>query len=139
MSEKELIFSARKKDFRIDTFRAGGKGGQKQNKTDSGVRITHIESGLAAESREERSQHQNKKIAFERLVPKLVEFYVQKEQRERYAAGDEVVRSYHEPNDRVTDHETGKTCSYRQTIGKGDISELIEARILAMAFREMQH
>lgn len=65
---KQLLFSLTKKDFRIDTFRAGGKGGQKQNKTDSGVRITHIESGAVGESREERSQHQNKKIAFERLV-----------------------------------------------------------------------
>jgi protein subunit release factor B len=39
---KELLFSLTKKDFRIDTFRAGGKGGQKQNKTSSGVRVTHI-------------------------------------------------------------------------------------------------
>lgn len=65
---KELLFSLTKKDFRIDTFRAGGKGGQKQNKTSSGVRITHIESGAVGESREERSQHQNKKLALNRLV-----------------------------------------------------------------------
>jgi protein subunit release factor A len=65
---KELLFSLTKKDFRIDTFRSGGKGGQYQNCTDSGVRITHIESGAAGESREERSQYTNKKIALERLV-----------------------------------------------------------------------
>jgi len=65
---KELLFSVTKKDFRIDTFRAGGKGGQKQNKTSSGVRITHIESGAVGESREERSQHLNKEIAFKRCV-----------------------------------------------------------------------
>ena len=65
---KELLFSITKKDFRIDTFRCGGKGGQKQNKTSSGVRITHIESGAVGESREERSQVQNKKIAFSRLI-----------------------------------------------------------------------
>lgn len=65
---KELLFSVTKKDFRIDTFRSGGKGGQHQNTTDSGVRITHIESGAIGESRDERSQGQNKKIAFERLV-----------------------------------------------------------------------
>lgn len=68
MAERELLFSLTKKDFRIDTFRAGGKGGQKQNKTESGVRVTHIESGAVGESREERSQHQNKKIAFKRCV-----------------------------------------------------------------------
>ena len=65
---KELLFSLGKKDFRIDTFRSGGKGGQHQNKTNSGVRITHPESGAVGESREERSQLQNKKKAFERLV-----------------------------------------------------------------------
>lgn len=65
---KELLFSLTKKDFRIDTFRSGGKGGQHQNTTDSGVRVTHIESGAVGESREERSQHQNKKKAFERLT-----------------------------------------------------------------------
>jgi protein subunit release factor A len=65
---RELLFSITKKDFRIDTFRAGGKGGQKQNKTSSGVRITHIESGAVGESREHRSQAQNKKTAFERCI-----------------------------------------------------------------------
>lgn len=65
---KELLFSITRKDFRIDTFRAGGKGGQKQNKTNSGVRITHIESGAVGESREERSQHVNKERAFKRCI-----------------------------------------------------------------------
>lgn len=50
---KELLFSLTKKDFRIETFRSGGKGGQHQNKTDSGVRIVHLESGAVGESREE--------------------------------------------------------------------------------------
>lgn len=43
---RQLIFSARRKDFRIDVFRSGGPGGQHQNKTSSGVRITHLHSGL---------------------------------------------------------------------------------------------
>ena len=68
MSSKEKIFSIPASEFRIDTFRAGGKGGQKQNKTDSGVRITHIKSGAVGEARDERSQPQNKKNAFRRCV-----------------------------------------------------------------------
>lgn len=68
MREKELLFSLTKKDFRMEAFRSGGKGGQYQNTCDSGVRITHAESGAVGESRDERSQLQNKKKAFERLV-----------------------------------------------------------------------
>lgn len=65
---RELLFSLTKDDFEVQTFRSGGKGGQHQNKTNSGVRIIHKESGARGESREERSQLQNKKIAFKRLV-----------------------------------------------------------------------
>jgi len=132
MSERRLIFSARRRDFRVDYFRCGGKGGQKQNKTSSGCRITHIESGLSSESRVHRSQHQNKKAAFLKLADKLVAFYVNQDDAERFAAGERVVRSYHEPNDRVTDHGSGKRYSYRQTVGRGDLSRLIEDRRLAL-------
>ena len=65
---REKAFSITKKDLEVQTFRAGGKGGQKQNKTDSGVRIIHRESGAVGESRTERSQYQNKKLALRRLT-----------------------------------------------------------------------
>src|SRR3990172_8558396 len=63
----KLLFSYSKKDFRIDTFRSGGKGGQNQNKRDTGVRITHLESGFSAESREHRTQQQNWQSAWDKL------------------------------------------------------------------------
>ena len=66
--KKELLFSIYKKDFNIQTFKSGGPGGQHQNKTDSGVRITHIESGAVGESRTDKSQHRNKKLALKRLT-----------------------------------------------------------------------
>lgn len=68
--ERELLFSLSKEkgDFIVETFRAGGKGGQNQNKVETGVRIRHPESGAVAECREERSQLQNKRKAFLRLV-----------------------------------------------------------------------
>ena len=56
------------KDCRVDTFRAGGPGGQRQNKVSSGVRIIHEPSGAVGEARDERSQLQNKKLAFRRMV-----------------------------------------------------------------------
>ena len=127
---RQLIWSASKKDFRVDTFRGQGPGGQHRNKTDSAVRITHIESGLSASSQSEKSQRVNKKIAFHRLVSLLLDKYVYKEKRKpRCQSGTEVTRSYHEPEDRVTDHVTGKKFSYRHTIGKGEIGTLIENRL----------
>lgn len=66
--KKELLFSIRKVDFDIQTFKSGGKGGQHQNKTDSGVRIKHRDSGAVGECRSTRSQHRNKRIALDRLV-----------------------------------------------------------------------
>lgn len=66
--ERELLFSITKKDFRIDTFRSGGKGGQNQNSRDTGVRIVHEISGAVGESRSQRTQGLNKKLAFKHLV-----------------------------------------------------------------------
>ena len=68
MKKKELLYSLTKKDFKLQTFRSGGPGGQHQNKRNTGVRITHSESGAVGESREHKSQLQNKKAALRRLV-----------------------------------------------------------------------
>lgn len=65
---KELLFSVTKKDLEIQTFCSGGKGGQHQNKVETGVRIIHRESGAVGEARDSRSQHGNKKAAFLRMV-----------------------------------------------------------------------
>lgn len=65
---RELLFSVTLDDCIVQHFRSGGKGGQHQNKTDSGTRIIHAPSGARGESREERSQLANKKRAFKRMV-----------------------------------------------------------------------
>jgi protein subunit release factor B len=65
---KQLLFSVTKNDLKIDTFRAGGPGGQNQNKRETGVRITHPASGAVGIARENRTQEANKKAAFHRLV-----------------------------------------------------------------------
>jgi RF-1 domain len=69
---KTKLFSVTKKDLRIDTFRSGGKGGQNQNKVESGVRIMHIPSQAVGEGREERSQLLNKRLAFRRMAESTV-------------------------------------------------------------------
>jgi protein subunit release factor A len=65
-SDEELLAQCR-----VDTFRAGGKGGQHQNKTESGVRLVHLPTGVRATARNERSQHRNRSVALERLRRKL--------------------------------------------------------------------
>lgn len=65
---KELLFSVTLKDCDVQAFQAGGKGGQHQNHSNTGVRVTHRASGAVGESREQRSQLMNKKAAFRRMT-----------------------------------------------------------------------
>jgi protein subunit release factor B len=65
---KKLLFSITKDDCVFQTFRSGGKGGQNQNKVESGVRVIHPPSGAIGESREHRDQLQNKRSAFRRMA-----------------------------------------------------------------------
>ncbi|KKL84113.1 hypothetical protein LCGC14_1967940, partial [marine sediment metagenome] len=96
---RNLLFSARKKDFNVETMRGTGSGGQKRNKTDSCVRITHISTGMSEYCCETPSQHRNKATAFQRLAKRLVQMVRQKDQKKRYAAGKKTIRTYHEPED----------------------------------------
>lgn len=68
MSGRELVLSVTLADCDVQTFRSGGKGGQNQNKRDTGVRVVHRASGARGEARDERSQLQNKKLAFRRMA-----------------------------------------------------------------------
>jgi protein subunit release factor A len=67
-TERRLLFSVTRKDFEMQVFRSGGKGGQNQNKVNSGVRLIHHPSGARGEARDSRDQPQNKRSAFERLL-----------------------------------------------------------------------
>ncbi len=71
---KTKLFSVTDKDLKWDYFRAGGNGGQKQNKTSSACRVTHLASGVACESREQRQQIQNRREALRKLAahPKFI-------------------------------------------------------------------
>ncbi len=121
-----------KKDFRRDTFFAGGKGGQNQNKVETGVRLTCLKTGLSAEGREERSQLANHNIAFYRLVDKLVAHYQEEEKSikiGRIKSATEEIRVYKDKTSLVKDSLTGVTGDYKETLD-GSIGKFIKARML---------
>src|SRR5687767_14203136 len=91
----------------MDTFRSGGKGGQNQNKVESGVRFTHLETGISAECREHRDQIRNKREAFRKLAERLVAYVLRNEVRERVPLAQETIRTYHAVDNRVKDHLSG--------------------------------
>src|SRR5262249_56746909 len=85
--EGQIEIEIRPDELRRDTFRSGGPGGQHQNKTESGVRYTHLPTGVAAESRSQRSQHKNDEMALKMLKAKLFQI---EEQKKRGAGEEEV-------------------------------------------------
>ncbi|HLE25255.1 MAG TPA: peptide chain release factor 1 [Thermodesulfobacteriota bacterium] len=126
------------KDLRIDTFRAGGKGGQHVNKTDSAVRITHLPTGIVASCQNERSQHQNRVVAMKVLRARLYEIEEKKREseisnmrRSMVGSGDrsEKIRTYNFSQNRITDHRIGLTLYRLDAALDGDLEELIQALI----------
>ena len=126
----------KKDDLKTDTFRSSGAGGQHVNKTESGVRFTHIPTGIVSESTDGRSQIKNREIALNRLYSKIYE--AQKEAHDSKVAstrkslvgsGDrsDKIRTYNYPQNRVTDHRIGLTLYSLDKIVQGDIEEIIEA------------
>jgi protein subunit release factor B len=83
MAQRELLFSVTLADCDVDTFRCGGNGGQNVNKRDTGVRVTHRASGARGQATDERSQLQNKKLAFRRMAEsKLFSAWVARQSHE---------------------------------------------------------
>lgn len=124
---RELIHSFRKKDFRIETFRGHGAGGQHRNKTDSCVRITHIETGLSAIGTEHKEQSRNKKLAFERLGKRIEEHYKKEFSRPKERK-TEVIRSYNEKRNDIVDHRTGKKYNFKKVLLNDGLDEIIQER-----------
>lgn len=129
-----------KSDLKVDTFRASGAGGQHVNKTESGVRFTHLPTGVVTESTEARSQHQNREIALQRLYQKLQEMEQEKVQSEMSSlrksivgTGDrsEKIRTYNYPQNRLTDHRINLTLYNLDNVLDGKLEEIIEALQMA--------
>ena len=125
----------RPEDLRIDTYRAGGAGGQHVNKTDSAVRITHLPTGIVVQCQNERSQYKNKAFAMKVLRSRLYEYYKEERDKEREKLEQEKkdiswgnqIRSYtFQPYTLVKDHRTKHEIGNIQAVMDGEIDPFIE-------------
>jgi peptide chain release factor 2 len=125
-------------DLKVDTFRASGAGGQHVNKTESGVRFTHIPTGIVVASTQDRSQHRNRDIAMQMLKARLYELELQK--REQIAAAAEAgktdigwghqIRSYVlQPYQMVKDLRTGVEKGNPAAVLDGELDDFMAAAL----------
>jgi len=144
---EEVEIEIRNEDLRIDVFRSSGPGGQCVNTTDSAVRVTHLPTGLAVASQQEKSQHRNKEIAMRILRARLLERQQQVEadkqaadKRAQVGTGDrsERIRTYNFPQNRVTDHRYGVSVFNLPTLMEGELEPLFEQIIKVDSERRLE-
>jgi peptide chain release factor 2 len=140
--DDDIVVDINEVDLKIDTYRAGGAGGQHVNKTDSAVRITHMPTGIVVQCQNERSQHSNKARAMKLLRSRMYDFELAK--REAKASEDaksrlriewgSQIRSYVLfPYQQVNDHRTELKTSDVDGVLDGDLDELIRTYLLKAA------
>jgi peptide chain release factor 1 len=124
-------------DLQIDTYRAGGAGGQHVNKTESAVRIKHIPTGVIVTCQDQRSQLQNRDKAMRVLRAKLYELQLEEKAaaenvvRRAIGGGDrsDKVRTYHFVQNRVTDHRINFTSHNLGAVMDGDLQDIVNALV----------
>ena len=143
----EIEVDIRTEDLRIDTFRAGGPGGQKVNKTESAIRITHLPTGIVVQCQDEKSQHKNKSKAMRVLRSRIFETKQRQadearaeQRRTLIGTGDrsQRIRTYNFPQGRVTDHRIGLTLYKIDQVLQGNLDELI-SQLLEFDRQERLH
>lgn len=130
------VVQIKPEDIRLDLFRAQGAGGQKVNKTESAVRITHLPTGIVVQCQDERSQHKNKSQAMKVLATRLLDRARSEdaakqasERKLQVGSGDrsERIRTYNFPQNRVTDHRINMTIYNLKVFIEGEMDELMDA------------
>jgi peptide chain release factor 1 len=125
-------------DYRIDKFHASGPGGQHVNKTESAIRLTHYESGIAVQCQDEKSQHKNLAKALRELKARLYDQKRQEEVQKRadqrkslIGSGDrsQRIRTYNFPENRLTDHRINLTLYKLDQIIAGNVQQVSDALI----------
>lgn len=128
-------------DLRIDTFRAGGKGGQNVQKNDTAVRITHLPTNTVVQCQSERSQHRNKDLAMKVLKSRLYEMELEKQREEKAAVeatkkkiewGSQIRSYVLHPYKMVKDHRTGMEVGNAEGVLDGDLEGLIRSYLLSV-------
>ncbi|MBI4374020.1 MAG: peptide chain release factor 2 [Deltaproteobacteria bacterium] len=138
--EEEVDIEIKETDLRVDTFRSSGAGGQKVNKTDSAVRLTHLPTGIVVACQNERSQHRNRATAMKLLKARLYELEMKKKQeaRDRVEAGKAAInfgsqiRSYVlHPYRLVKDHRTDFEVGNADSVLDGEIDPFVRRFLLS--------
>lgn len=132
----EIDIQIDQSDLRIDTYCASGPGGQCVNTTYSAVRITHLPTNTVVQSQDQRSQIQNREVCMQMLRARLYEMELERQQAEQGAKRQsqighgnrsEKIRTYNQPQDRVTDHRIGFNSTYNAVLLGSGLSDVIEA------------
>jgi len=138
--DDDIDIEVEEKDIRIDTYRASGAGGQHVNKTESAIRITHIETGIVVQCQNDRSQHKNKASAMKMLKSRLYELELERQMAEKQGvAKSEIgwghqIRSYvMQPYQQVKDTRSGIGYSNVDGILDGDLDKMIEDVLIAQS------
>jgi len=136
--DDDIAITIDDKDIRIDTYRSSGAGGQHVNKTESAIRITHIETGVVVQCQNDRSQHKNKATAMKMLKSRLYELELEEQKAKKAGiAKSEIgwghqIRSYvMQPYQQVKDTRSNLTYSNVSAILDGDIDKMIEGVLIA--------